>query len=297
MTPMDYVAAYADHIDALARLFGVKSALHPDDHLLAHMLGNPGFADKKDAFTFYFEDGATRRNKLESIKKELVLRDGYTLLEFASGYGRITRHLINSSTDFCACDIHPAAVDFLRRDIGARAFISSPFPEMFQAPQQFDAVFALSFFTHMPIATWARWLVRLVQATRPGGFVIFTTHGLKTPRRDGYIIPSTGIGFEPLSEQRDLPNEQYGSTITTPAFVQAVVDSIHGVKLIKFEEAANWHQDQYVLQVSEIGGARPIKKRSKLQSYKDGVKAIGYIVLPYNKKRRENRKKLLAGLR
>ena len=80
---------------------------------------------------------------------------------------------------------------------------------MLEAPQQFDAVFALSFFSHLPITTWARWLVRLVQAARPGGFVIFTTHGLKTPLPDGFVIPSTGIGFFPMSEQGDLPGDQY----------------------------------------------------------------------------------------
>jgi SAM-dependent methyltransferase len=220
------------------------------------------------------------------------------LLEFASGYGRVTRHLINSSANLWACDIHPAAIDFIQRDIGARAFVSSPFPEMFQAPQQFDATVVLSLFSHLPITTWTRWLVRLVQVTRPGGFIIFTTHGLKIPFPSGDVMPSTGFWFAPVSEQRDLPTQQYGCTITTPAFVEAVVDSIHGVKLINFEEGTWWGgQDQYILQVQELGGARPIKKRSKLQSYKDRVKAIGYIVLPYNKRRREKRKRLLAGLR
>ena len=80
--------------------------------------------------------------------------------------------------------------------------------------------------------------------------------------------------------------------------MEAVVNSINGVKFVKFEEGTWWGgQDQYVLQVQELGGARPIKKRSKLQSYKDGAKAIGYIVMPYNERRREKRKRLLAGLR
>ena len=248
MTPMEYIAAYAHHIDALAHRFDVNGAIHPDDYLLIFLLHHPRFADKKDCFTEYFEDGAACRNKLESLKKELLLKDGYTLLEFASGYGRVTRHLMNSSAELWACDIHPAAIDFLQREISARAFISSPFPETLQAPRQFDVVFALSLFSHLPITTWVRWLVRLVQATRPGGFVIFTTHGLKTRLPDGAVIPSTGFWFSPGSEQHDLPNEQYGITITTPAFVEAAVNSIDGVKLIKFDEAAWWgHQDLYVL--------------------------------------------------
>ena len=249
MTPSEYTSIYADHVDAVARQLGVKSAIHADDHIFSFLLAHTSFSDEKDRATYYFEDGARTRMKLESLTRELLLKDHHDLLEFASGYGCVTRHLTNSSANLWASDIHPAAIEFLRRDLGARAFLSSPYPEMLEVPRQFDAVFALSFFSHMPIATWARWLVRLLQATRSGGFVIFTTHGLKT--QPDVVIPPTGFWFVSASEQADLPTEQYGSTITTPAFVRAAVASIHGVKLVKFEEAAWWnHQDLYVLQVT-----------------------------------------------
>lgn len=83
MTPAEYITVYADHIDALARRLGVNSAIHPNDYLLTFLLKHPSFADRKDCFTRYFEDGATCRNNLESVKTELLLKDGYSLLEFA----------------------------------------------------------------------------------------------------------------------------------------------------------------------------------------------------------------------
>jgi cyclopropane fatty-acyl-phospholipid synthase-like methyltransferase len=261
MTPAEYSVVYADHIAALARRFGVKSAIHPDDHIFSFLLASPHpqFKTDIDRATYYFEDGARSRMKLESLTRELqnlscfqLLKDGHSLLEFASGYGCMTRHLTNSSADLWACDIHPAAINFLQHDLGARAFLSSPFPEKLEVPQQFDVVFALSFFSHMPISTWARWLVRLIQATRSGGFVIFTTHGLKSQPIFSANVPPTGFWFVPTSEQSDLPTEQYGQTITTPTFVQTAIASIQGVRLIKFEEAAWWsHQDLYVLQVMQ----------------------------------------------
>jgi hypothetical protein len=254
MTPAEYCTVYGDHIAALARRFGVKGAIHPDDHIFSFLLAHPVFSTETCRATYYFEDGARSRMKLENLTRELLLKDSHSLLEFASGYGCVTRHFTNSNADLWASDIHPAAVNFLQRDLGARVFLSSPFPEMLEVPQQFDVVFALSFFSHMPIQTWARWLVRLIQATRPGGFVIFTTHGLKSKPHfgDSVVIPPTGFFFLPASEQRDLPTEQYGSTITTQTFVRTAVASIHGVKLIKFEEAAWWsHQDLYVLQVMQ----------------------------------------------
>jgi 2-polyprenyl-3-methyl-5-hydroxy-6-metoxy-1,4-benzoquinol methylase len=253
MTPAEYCIVYAEHMTALARRFGVKSAIHPDDHIFTFLLAHPGFRAEPDRATYYFEDGARSRMKLESLTKELLLNDRHSLLEFASGYGCVTRHLAYSSADLWVCDIHPAAVSFLQRDLGVRAFLSSPFPEMLEVQRQFDVVFALSFFSHMPIQTWARWLVRLVQTTRPGGFVIFTTHGLKSRQHFARArIPPTGFWFAPVSEQHDLPTEQYGSTITTHDFVKRAIASIHGVKLIKFEEAAWWSlQNLYVLQVMQ----------------------------------------------
>jgi hypothetical protein len=233
MTPAEYSAVHADHIAALARRFGVKSAIHPDDHIFSYLLQpHPDFKTDLDRATYYFEDGARSRMKLESLTRELLLKDGHSLLEFASGYGCVTRHLTNSSADLWACDIHPAAINFLQHNLDARAFLSSPFPEKLEVPQQFDVVFALSFFSHMPIPTWARWLVRLIQTTRSGGFVIFTTHGLKSQPNFGANVPPTGFWFVPTSEQSDLPTEQYGQTITTPTFVQTAIASIQGVRLV-----------------------------------------------------------------
>ena len=51
-------------------------------------------------------------------------------------------------------------------------------PEDFRPSEQFDVVFALSFFTHMPKSTFGRWLARLPRGP-PSGQLAFTTHGLK----------------------------------------------------------------------------------------------------------------------
>jgi hypothetical protein len=41
----------------------------------------------------------------------------------------------------------------------------------------------------------------------------------------------------------------------------------------------------------------PPKKRSRLESIRRGLKAIGYIIFPYNQRRRKKRKALMSGLR
>jgi cyclopropane fatty-acyl-phospholipid synthase-like methyltransferase len=157
------------------------------------------------------------------------------VLEFASGYGCVTRHLVNApNIELWCSDIHEDAIDFLRRELGARPILSAHVPEDFKPAAAFDAVFALSFFTHMPLATWERWLARLIAVTRPGGLIIFTTHGLQSVQYvcPGTALPESGFWFTAASEQKDLPTEEYGLSVTTPDFVRAAIERTGAAELL-----------------------------------------------------------------
>jgi SAM-dependent methyltransferase len=174
----------------------------------------------------------------------------HVVLDFAAGYGCVTRHLArNPALTVTACDIHAEAVTFLRHEIGVRALGSAACPEELSLPRLYDAVLALSFFSHMPLATWARWLVRLSLPLHTGGLLVFTTHGLRSRAHFGDpTLPEPGFWFRPDSEQPDLPAHAYGQTITAPAFVRDVIASIPWVELVSWQEGAWWgHQDAWVL--------------------------------------------------
>ena len=135
-----------------------------------------------------------------------------------------------------------------------RGLLSSPFPELLELPSQYDVVFALSFFSHMPITTWARWLVALSKATRTDGLLMFTTHGMKSAAHFlNPAIPEAGFWFQKSSEQADLSTEQYGQTIVTPDFCKANIASIAGLDLIEMNEGYWWdHQDLYIVRKRPI---------------------------------------------
>ena len=151
--------------------------------------------------------------------------------------------------DLTACDIHAEAVAFLRRRLGVRAIRSDACPELFAPARAYDAVLALSFFSHMPLATWARWLVRLTLPLAIGGRLVFTTHGLHSLAHFGDpALPEPGFWFRPDSEQADLPGEDYGQAITAPQFVRAVIATLPWMELAAWHEADWWgHQDTWVL--------------------------------------------------
>jgi hypothetical protein len=238
-------------IRAQATRFGVAGAVHPDDHIFNWLMSRP-FPSREAAIEYYFRDGAQSAAQARALAAQHLPLAGSrpAVLEFASGYGMVSRHLArDSSIDLWSCDIHAEAVRFLEDAIGVRALLSSPCPEALHLSRSFDLVFALSFFSHMPITTWARWLVRLVQATTLGGITVFTSHGMASHQVCGEPpIPETGFWFSPHSEQADLPGEQYGATLTTPAFVRAHIATLADVELVECREGYWWgHQDLWVL--------------------------------------------------
>ena len=233
----------------------VVSDVHPDDLIFRFVMKSPGFKTKEEAVRYYFYDGANSAKKLNNLVfSELGMsRTAETsLLEFASGYGCVTRHLTSqlAPLTIVSCDIHQAACTFIESVIGVRTILSATAPEDLGVDSDsFDIVFALSFFSHMPDRTWGRWLKSLFDKVKPGGYLIFTTHGMTTWANIGKpTISDNGIWFAPSSEQKDLDVADYGCTIVTPEYVKRViVNSLHQDFLLMIE--ADWwgHQDLYVV--------------------------------------------------
>ncbi len=174
------------------------------------------------------------------------------MLDFASGYGCTARHMRHVFHDslFASCDIDIDAMNFTKDVLGVESYISSPVPEELKLPPQ-DVILAHSFFSHVPATTWARWLKALHNALAPGGVLIFTTYGFALDKRGypGLNVGENGFGFIPQSKQGDL-DAKYGLTISHPRWVLAVLASMPGLRLSKFQEGL-WRgtygaQDTYV---------------------------------------------------
>jgi SAM-dependent methyltransferase len=233
---------------------GVLPDVHPRDFIYRFLIGNPVFENKKEAIRYYFYDG---KNSAETLMRILFDKLGYTkgntsILEFASGYGCVTRHLVrllSSETVVCS-DIHSDANEFLSRVFQVRAIQSTVQPQKFPSEEAFDVVFALSFFSHMPPSTWGDWLEKLFQLVNPGGVLVFTTQGMASRPYHGHPeIPDTGIWFLADSEQRDLDEHDYGQTIVTIDYVVNMVFALLETPFKMIRSGFWWnHQDLYVIQ-------------------------------------------------
>lgn len=238
---------------ALGNEMGVTPAIHESDYIFWFIFASA--TDKNRAVHDYFDGGAATAVWLRNIIGEIrPLDQPFSILDFASGYGRVARHLGKAfpNARVIASDIHPAAVNFMNAN-GTEAVPSSSIPEEFDPKQKFDVVVAISFFTHMPQRTWVRWLRSLLCCLNPGGILIFTTHGepglaIMSKALDRELaFDDDGFWFTPSSEQADLDNAEYGSTATSFHHVYSQAKNL-GAKLLRFQEAGTGYQDLYIIQ-------------------------------------------------
>jgi hypothetical protein len=133
---------------------GKKYKVSPDvsekDQIFRWIIENEYFKNKTQAVDYYFKDGWQSAKILKSLVKELYPKEKskLSLLEFASGHGRVTRHLVNLLPELSvtACDIHEDANKFISDQLGIGAVQSTSSPEDFNPTHKYDIVFALSFF-------------------------------------------------------------------------------------------------------------------------------------------------------
>jgi cyclopropane fatty-acyl-phospholipid synthase-like methyltransferase len=228
-----------------ASRYSVVPDIHDEDGILGFTL--QGGVDREEALRYYFQNGADSAAKLERIAEQFLNRAvcELTLLEFASGSGRVTRHLVNRWNDVSVCEIQDSALIFLEEKFGVTIYKSSNDPGKLKINEKFDVVFALSFFSHMPRDTFARWLVRLSDLVAPQGLFVFTTHGqasIPHLARLGYQPEPSDFWFSPV------PSKNYGQTIVSHSFTERErCVLVPDMQAIDYREA-EWdgHQDIYV---------------------------------------------------
>jgi SAM-dependent methyltransferase len=101
-----------------------------------------------------------------------------SILDFACGFGRVTRWLTAAFPDatLAAMDVNPKAVDFVGDAFPVKSYAVDP--EWHSVPyDQYDLIWCGSLFTHISRDRSECLLEVLVERLRPGGILATTTHG------------------------------------------------------------------------------------------------------------------------
>ena len=202
----------------------------------------------------YLADGWRTMAELVLLLEQVnyPLLKAQSLLEFASGHGRFTRHLVKAMGPqrVVVSDVVEDAVVFAREAFKVQGFVSASQPEEVAWSHQHDVVFVLSLFSHLPRATWTRWLQRIYAMVAPGGVLVFTTHGAEAVRKQGVALDSDGYFFTASSESNAIDGQEYGTAFTSQAYVRArIAGHLPGARLLQFAPQHFWHhQDAFVVE-------------------------------------------------
>lgn len=227
--------------------------IHPEDHLFGFLRGR--FGDER-AHKSYLEGGKSDAAKIASTIRRFRTEPNPKILEFASGYGRVTRHLQNllPGASLYASDIHPQACEFVTANIHVPTFLSSAQPEDLDIGGGYDFIFVISLFSHLPDHSFDRWIKALVNILSPGGHLLFTTHGDISKRNYKGVDLSryeSGNGWIYIrqSDQPDIADDDYGTMLAEPNYITRSIATCENALLRSFTSAA-WfgHQDEWVVE-------------------------------------------------
>jgi 2-polyprenyl-3-methyl-5-hydroxy-6-metoxy-1,4-benzoquinol methylase len=217
------VAAY---LSAQAPDLAIDGTIHPNDEMLFPG-GDFAAQSRDDTLALYYRNGFQMCRALEQIVEWRFGGFGNVgaLLDFASGYGRLTRFLVHKlpKERITVSEILEEAVDFQTSRFGVDGIASATNPADFECDRQFDVIFAASLFTHMPRETFGAWLHKLVSLLTPRGMLIFSTHSPETFEWSTGVPPADAdFSFVPQRYSRFLDANDYGNTYVRERELRAI---------------------------------------------------------------------------
>jgi len=220
---------------AVSALFpGICSEIHPDDEMYKVAARNP---DIRYPDALYMSTGNWIYEDIMCSLRgaNINLSTVSSVLDFASGYGRVTRFWLKQfhAADVWVADVQHSAVDFLMTRFGVNGLypLYEPTSDLF--PRQFELISVVSLFSHLPEIRTKQWLISLVDALAPGGTLVFSFHG------DHLLEPElrSSVGdahmFFPSSESTVLPVSEYGTTYLSHDYLVHILDDIEGITLAR----------------------------------------------------------------
>lgn len=182
--------------------------------------------NRNRALVEYFTSGKEVMNRVASIInwKFQGFENVNSFLDFACGYGRMTRYLVQEMLPHkvWVSDIYAEAVEYQKLQFGVNGIVSVTNPNDYPVERKYDCIFVFSLFSHLPEKTFVPWLEKLYSMLSPNGILMFTVHDVTLMPQE-QVMPENGICFVPLSESRSLSTDEYGSTWVTESFVAEAI--------------------------------------------------------------------------
>lgn len=243
-------------IDDYLRLHGLEPARFckplpgQDEMFFRAILPNYEFDTSISAFKF--AESAVRLGEAYRQLAEGVF-GGFgnldTVLDFASGWGRLTRILEQrlDARQIHVADIYHQAIDWQVSTFGVTGICSEKDPAQLSYAGKHDIVLAGSMFSHLPAGLFHAWLAKLFSLVSARGVLAFSVHD-EAILPIGETMDPSGLHFLRFSESGSLELDIYGMSYVTEAFVGAAIARL-GPHLSwrRFPKGLYENQDLYVV--------------------------------------------------
>ena len=222
-----------------------------NDQMFAHSLREHG--DYGAAISQFFNLSLQQFEIYSQISSTLLSgRDKIAFLDFASGYGRLTRFLSARKGDnelLYASDVQDDALDFIKRNFGnVRTVTSSYSPEKFDPKRKFDFIWVISLFSHLPERLFRDWIQKLYSLLDEHGVLCFSVRGIEHLGKEA-VDQGGQFRFDSVSEDSNLDSHCYGTAYAADDFVRQVLRQTLGDDLncVRIPRAIAAEQDLYVV--------------------------------------------------
>jgi SAM-dependent methyltransferase len=238
---------------AVARKVNVNETIYADDEMYSFLATRQGAPLAK---MNYFRLGSELTRTIMQIASWRFAgkTDQIKMMEFACGYGRNLRHIVNCipAQNIFVSDIYADAVKFNIEQFGVTGRVSVHDPNDLHWNERFDFIVVPSLFSHLPESTFAGWIAALYRLLTDDGILVFSVHGDHLQGPDG-SMPESGILFHHQSESATLDKSEYGSTFVTEAFVRDQIQRATGHSVYSRTKRGFWkHQDFYMVAKSRM---------------------------------------------
>jgi len=191
-----------------------------------------------------------------------------SVLDFASGYGRVLRHLVASfpKAEFTASEIEADALSYCQATFGTNIFLSGKNLNELSMGRTFDLIWSGSLMTHLDEDNAVNLLNFFHRHTRPGGLAVFSTHGkfvLNQLVEQWKEVVASGSDEHPYGLYREdvdtivsllektgygyanyWGQDRYGISVCSQEWMQRTLDRLGGWRLVYFRERSwNKHHD------------------------------------------------------
>lgn len=143
-------------------------------------------------FKYYVESKDTASELRDYFSKYIELSNA-KILDWGCGPGRVIRHMpevFGKDCELYATDYNPVSIRWCSENISGIHFnLNSLEAKLPYDDNFFDALYGLSIFTHLSLPMHFDWYKELRRVTKPGGIMLFTTHGdsFKVKLTDGEL--------------------------------------------------------------------------------------------------------------